>query len=253
MNPTRALISALALLTLSACGGSDSGNTSEQLLSELKALRQEVQSLSDDVSKLKNRPTAAPANRRVERPTTSQAPVNTAGYPAQGKADAPVTLVEFSDYQCPFCARHTAQTMPLLVENYVNTGKLRYVFMDNPIPSHRKAAKAAEAAHCAGDQGKYWEMHTAMFGAQVQIGLGKFDEFAQQVGLDAADFSECMKTGRNVAKVNASKQMAAQVGARATPTFVIGKTQPNGVVDGDLLVGAKRYDAFATAINKLLN
>ncbi len=252
MNLTRALVSALALLTLAACGGGDSGASSEALLNELKALRQEVQALSDDVNKLKNRP-AAPANRRAERPTTAQVPVNTAGYPAKGRADAPVTLVDFSDFQCPFCARHTTQTMPRLIENYVNTGKLRYVFMDNPIPSHRKAAKAAEAAHCAGDQGKYWEMHNAMFNNQVQIGLGKFDEFAQQVGLDAADFSQCMKTGRHAAKVDAAKRIAAQVGARATPTFVIGKTQPNGVVDGDLLVGAKRYDAFATAINKLLN
>ncbi len=253
MKLTRTTL-ALLLLTLSACGGGqqDNADTNQALLSELKALRQEVQSLSDDVSSIKNRP-AAPAQHQAARPTSTHVPVTTAGYPGLGDINAPVTLVEFSDYQCPFCARHTRETLPQLAKNYIDNGKLRYVFMDNPIPSHRMAAKAAEAAHCAGEQGKYWEMHRAMFGNQLQIGLGKFDQFAQQINLDTTTFSQCIKTGRQIPKVEASKRLAAQVGARATPTFVIGKTQPNGVVSGDLIVGAKRYNSFAAAIDRLLN
>ena len=243
---TTALL-ATTLLALAGCGGSDNN---AELLNELKALRAEVQGLSDDVSTLKKQPPTAP--QRAARPTTALAPVATAGYPAKGSMDAPVTIVEFSDFQCPFCARHVKNTLPKIEENFVNTGKVRYVFMDNPIPSHRFAAMAAEASHCAGDQGKYWEMHHQIFTSQHRIREAAFATFASEIGIDGAAFERCMSTGSHTDRVQASRRQAGAVGARATPTFIIGKTRPDGQVEGDLIVGAKSYDSFAVAINQLL-
>jgi protein-disulfide isomerase len=247
MRHLTAALLAAALLTVAGCGG---GNDSAELLSELKALRAEVQGLSDEVSSLKKQPVRAP--KREARPTTALAPVATAGFPAKGSVNAPVTIVEFSDFQCPFCARHVKNTLPKIEENFVNTGKLRYVFMDNPIPSHRFAAKAAEAAHCAGDQGKYWEMHHQIFTSQHRIRESAFATFAGEIGLDATAFERCMTTGSHTERVQASRRQAGAVGARATPTFIIGKTRPDGQVVGDLIIGAKSYDSFAVAINRLL-
>jgi len=235
------------LITIAGCGNGGNGNT--ELLNELKALRAEVQKLSDEVSTLKNRP-AAPI--RAARPSTAQAPVATAGYPSKGKSTAPVTIVEFSDFQCPFCARHTKNTLPQIEANFIDSGKVRYVFMDNPIPSHRFAAMAAEAAHCAGDQGKYWEMHHHIFDSQRRIRESAFATFAEELGLDSTVFGRCMSSGSHAARVQASKRQAAAVGANATPTFVIGKTQADGQVSGNLLIGAKNYSAFAAAINRAL-
>lgn len=232
-------------------GGGNPATSNDALLEELKALRQEVRGLSDDVAELKKAP--APLRQaEAPNPTTAQVPVPTAGYPAKGNKSAPVTIVEFSDFQCPFCARHTQNTVPLIEANYVNTGKVRYVFMDNPIPSHRFAAKAAEAAHCAGEQGRYWEMHNAMFGAQQRIMPGNFPVFAEEIGIDRTAFEQCLDSGRHQARVETAARVASDVGARATPTFVIGRTEANGQVRGELLVGAKSYDAFAAVFDRLL-
>ncbi|MBI5136233.1 MAG: thioredoxin domain-containing protein [Nitrospirae bacterium] len=238
-------------------GGGNQTTTNDALLEELKALRQEVRGLSDDVAELKKAPAPlrqaeAPRQDEPPRPTTAQVPVPTAGYPAKGNKSAPVTIVEFSDFQCPFCARHTQNTVPRIEANYVNTGKVRYVFMDNPIPSHRFAAKAAEAAHCAGEQGRYWEMHNAMFGAQQRIMPGNFPVFAEEIGIDRAAFEQCLDSGRHQARVETAARLASEVGARATPTFVIGRTEANGQVRGELVVGAKSYDAFAAVFDRLL-
>jgi len=247
MNKTLAIMLLLTPPLLAACGGNGGGNG--EVLEELKALRGEVQSLSNEMAELKKRPAApqpaAPAP--APRPT-----VATAGYPVKGNADAPITVVEFSDYQCPFCGKHSAQTMPRIEREYVDTGKVRYIFMDLPLPFHRHAVEAAEAAHCAGDQGKYWEMHSTLFAAQARILPHNFEGFAKEIGLDMGAFEACMTSDRHLAKVETAKQIAGASGATGTPSFVIGPTRPDGRITGELVVGAKHFNVFASKINALL-
>jgi protein-disulfide isomerase len=135
--------------------------------SELQALRRELEALKAgqvrierQLQELKDLLTTLLASRA---PEPRELVLNVDGAPSKGEKTARVVLIEFSDYQCPFCARHVRETLPQLEREYIQTGKIRYVTRDFPLPTHRHAFKAAEAARCAGEQGKFWEMHAQLF------------------------------------------------------------------------------------------
>ncbi|HLC89152.1 MAG TPA: thioredoxin domain-containing protein, partial [Candidatus Nanoarchaeia archaeon] len=109
----------------------------------------------------------------------------------KGKEDAPVTIVEFSDYECPFCARFYTDTFGQLKAKYIDTGKVKFVYRDFPLSFHQNAQKAAEAAECAGEQNKYYEMHNKLFEGGVQGGTAAFKGYAQEIGLDTSKFNSC--------------------------------------------------------------
>jgi protein-disulfide isomerase len=162
-----------------------------------------------------------------------------------GDPDAPVTIVEFSDYQCPFCARYFQETWPRLKAEFMDTGRVRYVFKDFPLTNlHPQAPKAHEAARCAGKQGAYWEMHDHLFVGQAEWAgypdhLTVFKQYAAGLGLDTAAFDACLDSGRWAEAVNAALSEGARLGVRGTPSFF---------VDGYPLVGAQPYETFQYAI-----
>src|SRR5206468_10780677 len=120
--------------------------------------------------------------------------------PSLGRADAPVTLVEFSDFQCPFCGRFFATTLPALKQDYIDTGKLRYVFRDFPLDQlHPNARNAAAAAHCAGEQGKYWEMHDTLYRNQRTLQVEHLKGFALELSLNGNAFTTCLDGGKYAA------------------------------------------------------
>src|SRR5439155_217772 len=165
--------------------------------------------------------------------------------PMLGRADAPVTLVEFSDYQCPFCQRFFATTLSALKKHYVNTGKVRYVFRDFPLDQmHPQARKAAEAAHCAVEQGKYWEMHEVLFQNQRTLAPPQLTVHARTVGVDGSKFDECLSSGRHAARVERGLADGAAVGVQGTPTFVVGKTKAGDFVEGTPIRGAQTLEMF---------
>ena len=173
--------------------------------------------------------------------------------PFLGRADAPVTIIEFSDYQCPFCQRFFATTLPALKAEYIATGKVRYVFRDYPIDQlHPQARKAAEAAHCAGDQGKFWEMHDVLFQNSTALAGPQLVAHARAVGLDTATFSECVSSGRHAARVDQGARDAAASGVHGTPGFVIGKTTAGDVIEGTPVRGAQPFDTFRQIIDRAL-
>lgn len=261
-TPAYAIPIALGLALLaglaSGCekGGGDEGSAIErQILQQIGALQDDVDELKDAVADLKTQPAQPAQPTRAPspaRPTTARVPVQTAGFPALGPKDAPVTIVEFTDYQCPFCRRHFAQTLPQIKTAYVDTGKVRYVVVDNPLPGHRYALPAAEAAHCAGDQGKFWEMHDYLFNNQHLIKPEALPGFAKTLGLDEKTFSACMAANRHEPQIQSGGRMAAAAGATGTPSFVVGKTTPDGAVSGELIVGAKAYALFKDRLDQLL-
>ena len=176
-----------------------------------------------------------------------------AGAPTLGRADAPVTIVEFSDYQCPFCGRFFATVLPALKSEYIDAGKVRYVFRDFPLDQlHPMARKAAEAAHCAGEQGKYWEMHDALFRNQRALSPPELREHARALGLDGARFETCLASGRYAARIERGLADGAAAGVQGTPGFVIGRTKTGDVVEGTPVRGAQPLETFRQIIDRAL-
>jgi len=183
-------------------------------------------------------------------PTT---PMDISAEPFKGAANAKVALIEFSDFQCPFCSRYDKDTYPQIAKDYIDTGKIKYVWRDYPLDFHQNAEKAAEAAHCAGEQGKFWEMHDRLFANQQNIAAADLPKHAQALGLNTSLFQQCLDSGRFAAEIKKDIAAAGTVGISGTPSFLVGVVQPNGSVKiAKKLVGAKPYSEFKTAIDSLL-
>ncbi len=175
--------------------------------------------------------------------------------PSKGQASAKVTLVEVSDYHCPFCRRQTLQTLPQVMTDYVDSGKVRYVFVDYPIAQlHPDAFKAHEAAACAGDQGKYWEMHNSLFANPPAREAAQFDAQAKAIGLDQKKFDSCLSSQLHAPAIRASVERMQQLGVGGTPLTLVGLTPEKGQPFKVLasVYGARPYADFKAAIDAAL-
>lgn len=161
----------------------------------------------------------------------------------KGSEDAPVTIVEFSDYECPFCARFATQTLPAIDEQYIKTGKAKLIFRDFPLGFHANAQKAGEAAECAGEQGKYYEMHDKLFAEGVAGGVASFKQYAKELGLDEAKFNECLDSGKMASEVQKDLRDGEAAGVEGTPAFFI---------NGKLVSGAQPFEVFKSIIEEEL-
>ncbi|MBF0614623.1 MAG: DsbA family protein [Magnetococcales bacterium] len=156
---------------------------------------------------------------------------------AKGESKAPVTIVEFSDFECPYCRRAQA-VLKKVQEAYGN--KVRFVFRHYPLPFHTKAPKASEAAQCAADQGKFWPMHDLLFEDKSGLEVADLKKAAKTVGLDQAAFDACLDSGKHGARVTADLTEGKKLGVTGTPTFFI-----NGV----RVVGAQPFEKFKSVID----
>lgn len=163
--------------------------------------------------------------------------------PPKGNEDAPVTIIEFSEYQCPYCGKYTRETLSQLDEEYIQTGKVKYYFRDFPLSFHQYAQKAAEAARCANDQGKLWEYHDKVFEEQDLLSLEKIKEWAKELGLDTGEFNKCLDDGKHEEVVKKDFSDGQTAGVQGTPSFFI---------NGKPLRGAQPYESFKTAIDEAL-
>lgn len=226
---------------LSACSGSsDQGQRDEAILEELKQIRAALE-------RIEKKGGMAPA-RQAARPTRAR--LSTKARRTLGKDTAPITIVEVSDYQCPFCKRFVENTLPELKKAYIDTGKVRLVFKDLPLGFHKHARKAAQAAQCAGDQGKFWPMHDRLFAQQKRLEEKFLPEHAKEIGLNPEQFTTCLNSKRHLAKIDADAAEAQKAGLTGTPSFVIGKTTDN-IVEGEVIRGAVPIAQFRQAIDKL--
>ena len=166
-----------------------------------------------------------------------------------GDPDAPVTIVDFSDFQCPFSRRHSEQTLPQIIKNYVEMGRVRYVFKDFPLYAiHPQAQKAAEAAECAGEQGQYWLMHDRIFRGQDEWGqqtdpVPVLKGYAAELELDTGQFDACLDSGQFAAEVQADLAEGVAAGVNSTPSFFI---------NGRPLIGALLFSEFQRVIEEEL-
>ncbi|WP_232280068.1 DsbA family protein [Roseiflexus castenholzii] len=170
-----------------------------------------------------------------------------------GDPDAPIVVVEFSDFQCPFCASFSREVRPLIEERYVSTGKVRFVYRDFPLMSiHPGALLAAHVANCAGDQGAFWEMHNRIFAGMEQREWASGDagdfrtflKYADELNLDTAQVQQCVESNRHGPRIQEDIQAAQRAGVRSTPSFLI---------NGQLLVGAQPFEVWERMFETILN
>jgi len=180
-------------------------------------------------------------------PPLEKAKVSASGY-SLGRADAPLTLVEFADYQCPFCRQFHSTVFQRLKKEYIDTGKVRFVSRDLPLDMHSNALAAAEASRCAGDQNRFWEMRDALITHADHLEAASLTGYAQQLGLKMDQFQSCMSSEKFVPEIRADIAEAAGVQILGTPAFVLGKTSSTAF-EGVKLIGAQPYEAFVKALS----
>ncbi len=161
-----------------------------------------------------------------------------------GDADAPVTIVEFSDYECPFCGTFSRETFPKIKAEYIDTGKARFVYRHAPLGFHEHARGAAEAAECAGQEGLFWQMHETLFNNQGELSAFNYRRWAVELGADATTFSQCMDSRLGAPAVDLDLKEGDAIGVSGVPVFIIG---------GRVVGGARPYEDFKRAIDGELN
>jgi protein-disulfide isomerase len=178
-------------------------------------------------------------NVALEPPELPRIEVEAKG-PARGPAGAPVTIVEFSDFQCPYCGREVP-VIDRLMKEY--DGKVRLVFRHFPLDFHPFAEKAAEAAVCAAEQGKFWELHDKMFSNQQKLAVDDLKGYAKSVGVDAAKFDKCLDSGEKKPQIDADQKAGTEAGVNGTPAFFI-----NGI----FINGAQPYEQIKQTVDREL-
>jgi protein-disulfide isomerase len=181
--------------------------------------------------------TQTEANDSASAQQVTRYGIPTEGEPSLGPDDAPITLVAFSDFECPYCSNWYLSTWPQIQAAYGDQVKL--VFRDFPLPNHTNSQSAAEAANCAFEQGKYWEFQDLLFSSGAALGDETYLSFAQQLGLDEEAFQTCYESGRYTDEVTGDRDWAMELGVSSTPTFFI-----NGIA----LVGGQSFETFQQVI-----
>jgi protein-disulfide isomerase len=210
----------------------------DDIINELRQIRQ-----------LLEKQQKAPSAPQPEQPTRATIS-DLSSVPMLGDKNAPITIVEYTDYQCPFCQRFHLSAYPEIKKNYIDTGKVRFYSKDLPLDFHPNAMRAAQAARCAGEQGKFWEIRDVMGANPDKLDMGHIIQFATNLKLDTQKFQDCVNSDKYKDRVQADVAEAMRVGANGTPAFVVGKSTGNGV-DGELVVGAMPFAMFDEKIKQV--
>ena len=201
---------------------------------------------------------AQPQPQPAPQPTSSKVSID--DDPILGDKNAKLTLIEFSDYECPFCKRHFDQTYPQLKKDYIDTGKVKLVYRDYPLPFHDPMATyEAQAVSCSREQGgdtAYFKMHDEIFKRTTSNGNGltkdQVSKIATDLGFNAANITSCADADKYKEEVAKDIADGSAAGVSGTPSFFIGKSDSSGTIEGTILVGAQPYSAFQQIIDPLL-
>ncbi len=235
-----------------------------KLQKEIRALKEDQDSMKNDLAEIKN--LLGSGDRVAPMPTTPTTPTKKKPFKPRdvmitsasvmGDANAKVTLIEYSDYQCPYCARHYRQTMPKIIKHYINEGKVKFVMREFPIPNlYPRGAAGSQAALCAGDQDKYWEMHDILFDNQRKLFDDNLRAYALEIGLDAGKFDNCLEQKQFAEQIEKDVAEGNEMKVQGTPSFVFGLTDAadsNKIHVSKFVYGARNYASFAKEIDELL-
>lgn len=209
----------------------------DQILDELRQIRQ-----------LLEQQQAKPGAPQKEGPKRAKLALQ--AVPMLGSKDAPLTMVEFTDYQCPFCRQFYTSTFADLKKNYIDTGKVRFYSRDLPLDFHPDAMRAAQAGRCAAEQGQFWQMRDLMAANPGKLDMENLVADAGGLKMDVRAFRVCVESEKNKNAVQTDVLEAMKIGAEGTPSFVVGKSTPDGV-DGELIIGALPYETFDQKLKEL--
>jgi protein-disulfide isomerase len=248
----QALILPLALLTpLAAQTPSKPASMEEQIEALKQGQAQMMRELQEIKAMLKSGANGGPA---LKAQPQAHVVANVAGEPFRGDAKARVAIMEYSDFDCPYCGRYARELYPKLDAAYVKTGKIKYFFRDLPLEEHPQAGFKANLARMAGEQGKYWEAHDWLFAHQVPMDAKGEDVFAKELGLDRVKLGTGAEDGKYNPVIQASMNSARHMQISGTPAFLIGTLSEDGrVFTADkVFMGAQSYDAFKATLDDLL-
>ncbi len=232
----------------------------QQINERLDALSRHLDQLSGDVGQIRDAVIEMHAAAQAqEQPAALPAPsagsnlvVRLDGEePRVGNRDAPIAIVEFSDYECPFCQRFFTQVYPRLKAEYIDTGKAQLVTLDFPLSFHGQAKSAAMAANCASQQGAYLPMRKGLVANLRQLDDALYVRLATELNLDLEQLANCMVDSATAAEVEADQQYGQSLGVRGTPTFLVGRLEGDRVVDARRIVGAQGFQVFASVLDTL--
>ena len=209
----------------------------DEILQELRQIRQLLEKQ------------AKPAAPQEEAPTRAKI-ADLSGVAMLGSPVAPLTIVEYTDYQCPYCQRFHVTAFAELKKAYIDTGKARFFSKDMPLDFHPNAMRAAMAARCAGEQGKFWELRNTMGANPNSLDMDHIVNFAADLKIDTAALRVCIDSGKYKERVQNDVLEAMRIGASGTPTFIVGRSVGNGV-DGELVVGAMPFQMFDVKLKEL--
>jgi protein-disulfide isomerase len=229
----------LTLILALPLGAQEQGITrqqADQILNELRQIRQLLEKQG--------------AREQAPKEEITHTKLNLAGFAMLGAKDAPLTVVEFTDYQCPFCQRFHTTSFPELKKDYIDTGKVRFYSRDMPLDFHANAMRAAEAARCAADQGQFWKLRDVMGSNPDKLDLEHILGFAGDLKMDTSAMRTCVESEKYKNAVQTDVLEAMKIGATGTPTFVVGKSTADGV-EGELMVGALPYMMFDAKLKEL--
>ncbi|WP_299805996.1 thioredoxin domain-containing protein [uncultured Shewanella sp.] len=228
-------------------------------------LQQEIASLKQDITQLKKEMNTVGGQvkdihtiaMRSQKPQYKSLPTQEnfdedGKLPQLGDATAQLAIIEFSDYQCPYCKRFIDQTFTKLKSNYIDTGKVQYLTRDFPLSFHPKAKGAAIAANCSLQQDAYWAMRDSLFNNMKQLDDALYQQAASNLSLDMAKFADCLVDESISSKVQQDVAYGSSLGIRGTPSFVIGRVEDGQLISPKLVVGAQSYQTFAVLLDELL-
>jgi protein-disulfide isomerase len=266
----RTLLACVTVSFLSAAAAiAQQSSSSQKQSEEVVTLKNDVQQLKtqqqlildrlDELKKLLSSKRGDNPQLAIKVPDT----VGVDGERFRGEVTATVAIIEYGDIECPFCRRFKQDIYPRIVDDYIKTGKARFYYRDMPLTFHEHALPAARAEHCAGEQGKFWEMHDSLFidkpgtigpgGRKTMLTQSDIDDRGRTLGIDTAKLDECIASTRYADLIRRSAEEAAKMNIGGTPAFLIGTIGPNGNIIGvKPLVGAQPFEVFKSMIDPLL-
>jgi protein-disulfide isomerase len=240
----------LMMLVVPFCLAQDSGAEFKKELEELKLGQQAIRKDIQEIKALLSQKAPAQAAPEVN---VKGVELEFGNNPIRGNSDSKLIMVDITDYQCPYCGRYARETFPEIMKQYVYSGKIRYTILDQPLPMHKMAPKAAEASHCANDQGKFWEIHDAMMSKQDL--LNNLSLIGSSLNLDQAKFDECLNTNKYAEMVNKSVNLVNKMGISGVPGFILAMSDPQNPKKAkgiSFIRGAQPLSSFQTELDKAL-
>jgi protein-disulfide isomerase len=245
------------LFGLSPCAlgqQADSSQDMKTVLSQLQSLKTNIEAMRNDIQQIKAGLSQQPSPTPLAVEVATNIVLDIKGRMFRGQEGAKVTMVEFSDYQCPFCRNFESNTFPRIEREYIDAGKLKYYSLNFPLKGHQNAEIAARAALCANDQGKFWEMHDSLFSGH-SLTRDSLIKMSQELRMDDAGFQECLDMGGYTDEVQRDFTDGVKAGVHGIPCFFLGFTNPkdNKMQVLRLVSGARPFDQFKEVLDELLS